>query len=66
MRIILDTNVLVSALLLPESVPSDVLKLVLTGALTIIYDNKILSEYVKVLPREKFKINKLLIEQIID
>ena len=66
MRVVLDTNVIVSALLVPQSVPGRVLNLLLTGDLTIVYDNSLLIEYIEVLQREKFKINKELAVYITD
>jgi putative PIN family toxin of toxin-antitoxin system len=66
MKIILDTNVLVSALLSPSGLPARILNLVLDGSITIVYDNNILTEYADVLNREKFEIDKELIGFIID
>ena len=66
MKIVLDTNVIVSALLSPSGVPARILALVLEGILTIVYDNKILVEYLDVLNREKLKISKELINLVID
>jgi putative PIN family toxin of toxin-antitoxin system len=65
MRIVLDTNVLVSALLSFQGLPSKILGLVLNGTLKLVYDNNILAEYTDVLNREKFNINKELINSII-
>jgi len=66
MRIILDSNIIVSALLSPHGLPAKVFNLVLNGSVTLIYNNCILSEYINVLYREKFKINKELLNLIID
>ena len=66
MRIILDTNIIVSALLSPHGLPAKILNLVLNGSVTLIYDNNVLSEYINVLHREKFKINKELLNFFID
>ena len=66
MKIILDSNVLVSALLSPHGLPAKILNLVLNGSVTLIYDNCILSEYINVLYREKFKISKELLNFVID
>jgi putative PIN family toxin of toxin-antitoxin system len=57
MRIVLDTNVLVSALLNPEGAPATVLELVLIGAVELVYDDRILAEYREVLARPKFDID---------
>ena len=66
MRIILDTNVIVSALLSPSGVPAKILNLILNRNITIVYDNNILFEYVDVLNRTKLKINKELIKPVLD
>ena len=66
MKIVLDTNVIVSALLIPTSLPAKILDTVLKRKVTIAYDNRILVEYVDVLFREKFKINKGHINLILD
>jgi len=52
--IVLDTNVFVSGLLRPHSIPATVLRLVATGALRVAYDERILAEYREVLARPKF------------
>jgi len=65
MKIILDSNVIVSALLSPNGLPAKILNLILSGSVTIVYDNLILSEYINVLGREKFKIDKELLEIVI-
>ncbi|MDR2135884.1 MAG: putative toxin-antitoxin system toxin component, PIN family [Treponema sp.] len=66
MKIVLDTNVIVSALLCPQSLPAKILGLVLNGTIGIVYDNNILVEYSDVLNREKFKINKESIKIVLD
>ena len=52
MKIVFDTNVVVSALLSPSGLPARILNLVLNGTLTIVYDNNILAEYKDVLHRK--------------
>ena len=54
MRVVLDTNVLVSAFMHPDRVPGQVLDLVPTGAFTCLYDSRILAEYEEVLGRPHF------------
>ena len=66
MKIILDTNVIVSALLSPAGPPAKILNLVLKGSLTLVYDNTILAEYADVFYRKKFKIDKELLELVMD
>lgn len=53
MRIVLDTNVLVSGLLNPHGPPGRVLDLLLSGALRLLFDDRILSEYREVLRRPR-------------
>ncbi len=57
MRIVLDTNVLVSAFLNPRSSPARILRLVLQGDVLIVIDESILAEYHEVLKRPKFKLD---------
>lgn len=54
MRIVLDTNVLVSGLLNPDGNPGRVLDLFLAGEVILLVDDRILAEYRAVLPRPKF------------
>jgi len=54
MIVVLDTNVLVSALLSPFGPPARVLDLVLTGDLNLAYDDRLLAEYRQVLARPRF------------
>lgn len=57
MRVVLDTNVLVSGLLSPFGPPARVLDLILVGDLTPVFDDRILAEYRQVLARERFGFN---------
>jgi uncharacterized protein len=52
--IVLDTNIIVSALIRPFGNASRILDMVISGDLTLLYDDRILSEYREVLLREKF------------
>ena len=66
MNIVLDTNVLVSALWSADSKPGEVVNAVIARRFTACYDYRILDEYTKVLRRPKFKfkeweINALLV-----
>src|SRR5438067_4164807 len=54
MRIVLDTNVLVSALLVQGSVPDQVLGTVLAGRSLLVVDGRIMREYRAVLARAEF------------
>ena len=54
MKVVLDTNVIVSAFLSPAGKPSIILQLVLSQGLIICYNTAILAEYEQVLGRDKF------------
>lgn len=53
-KVVLDTNVIVSALLSPFGQPARILDLVLTGKLLICFESRIVSEYLEVLSRPRF------------
>ena len=57
MRVVADTNVIVSGLLNPYGIPAEILRLLLAGELIPVYDSRIISEYREVLYRPKFKFN---------
>lgn len=54
MKVVLDTNVLVSALLIPGSVPGRILQRFRDGLFTLVISGKILEEYGEVLNRPRF------------
>jgi putative PIN family toxin of toxin-antitoxin system len=54
MLVVIDTNVLVSALLSKDSAPAKILGLVLNGLFTPCHDHRIMAEYRNVLRRPKF------------
>ncbi len=51
---VIDTNVLVSAMLKPISVPETVLQMAFTGVIVPVFNERILKEYRNVLLRKKF------------
>jgi putative PIN family toxin of toxin-antitoxin system len=53
-RIVLDTNVLISAALQPRGLPARVLEMVAYGAVELCASSEILDEYREVLSRPKF------------
>lgn len=65
-RVVLDTNVLVSALINSFGPPGRVLDLALAGELTTVYDDRILAEWRNVLHREKFEFPKRAVEALLD
>jgi uncharacterized protein len=54
MRIVLDTNVLVSGLISPHGPPGRLVDMVVGGSLAILVDDRILREYAEVLTRPRF------------
>ena len=62
MKVVLDTNVLVSGLLNPSGPPAQILGLVLVGKLTVLYDNRVVTEYREVLYRPKFQFKSDTVE----
>lgn len=65
MKIVLDTNVLLSALLTPNRKASAILDKVLDGNIEIYYNEKIIREYKDVLSRKKFGIAKTKVSELI-
>ena len=54
MNVVLDTNVLVSALISPFGHPARIVELVLLGELALAYDDRLMAEYRDVLARPRF------------
>ena len=55
---VIDTNVIVSAMLNPDSIPGMILKYALAGIIIPLINNEILNEYCDVINRDKFDFNK--------
>ncbi|MGD9070912.1 MAG: putative toxin-antitoxin system toxin component, PIN family, partial [Desulfobacterales bacterium] len=66
MKIVLDTNVLVSGLLAPFGPSGKIVRMVSAGELILYIDARILSEYQEVLHRPKFKFDKDHISILVD
>jgi putative PIN family toxin of toxin-antitoxin system len=66
MKIVLDTNILVSGLLTPFGSSAEIVRMVFSGELLLYVDARILSEYQDVLNRPKFKFNKGHIDLLLD
>lgn len=66
MKIVLDTNVLVAALLSPVGTCARFLDLVLDGAIGICADTRILQEYEDVLRRRELALPKVAVETVLD
>ncbi|HDH06682.1 MAG TPA: putative toxin-antitoxin system toxin component, PIN family [Nitrospirae bacterium] len=66
MRVVLDTNVIVSAFLNLFGTPARILHLILQGDIEIIFDERIIMEYEIVLCRPKFKLFKEDVHSIVE
>jgi len=64
--VVIDTNIIVSALLSPQGLSAKLFNLILEKKIIIVYDNNILFEYSDVLNREKFKLDKELVNIVIN
>jgi uncharacterized protein len=64
-RIVLDTNVLVSALLSPFGPPARILGLVMTGAVSCCVDARILAEYDDVTHRARLSIDSAKADDVL-
>ncbi|MBC7076633.1 MAG: putative toxin-antitoxin system toxin component, PIN family [Syntrophomonadaceae bacterium] len=65
MKIVLDTNVLVSGLLKVHSNAGMIVRMIAGGLIQVVYDSRIIAEYREVLYRPKFDFDKKDIEAII-
>jgi putative PIN family toxin of toxin-antitoxin system len=63
-RVVLDTNIIVSACLRPEGAPATIVELALLGAFTLCLSRDVLSEYKEVLGRPKFSRHSERTEEI--
>ncbi len=66
MKAVIDTNILVSALLSPSGSPAKVIDHMLNGNVIMCYDSRIIVEYQEVLLRPKFGFEKKAVRQLID
>lgn len=66
MKIVLDTNVLVSGLLSPFNAPGEIVRMTSAGLLHLCYDARILTEYKNVLLRSKFGFDPGHVEDLLD
>lgn len=65
MKIVLDTNVVVSGLLKSQGNPVQVLMLALAGAVQVCHDKLILAEYAEVLARPRFKFDPRRVREVL-
>ncbi|MDY6822336.1 MAG: putative toxin-antitoxin system toxin component, PIN family [Thermodesulfobacteriota bacterium] len=66
MKIVLDTNVLVSGLLSPYGPAGEIVRLVSAGVLHVLYDARIFLEYRDVLSRPKFQFDMQQVNPFLD
>lgn len=66
MKIVLDTNVVVSGLLNSQGNPAQVLTLALAGAVQACHDERILAEYAEVLARPRFKFDPKRVREVLN
>ncbi len=66
MKVVLDTNVLVSGFLSPKGPPGDILRLLETGFLVPCLSDAILAEYRDVLSRPHFGISKAAVDLLLE
>jgi putative PIN family toxin of toxin-antitoxin system len=66
MKVVLDTNIIVSAFINPRGAPGEIISLLLSKKITVCYDNKIFSEYVAVLKNSKFNFDNILVDEFLD
>lgn len=66
MRVVVDTNVLVSGIINPHGSPGRIVDSMVSHALTILYDDRILSEYREVLMRPLFSFRRSDVDALLD
>jgi uncharacterized protein len=66
MRIVIDTNVLVSGLLNPHGAPGRIVEALLVRTFALLYDDRVLSEYSDILSRAAFGFRALDVEMLLD
>jgi putative PIN family toxin of toxin-antitoxin system len=64
-KVVLDTNVIVSGLIQPLGNPAKVLALALAGAVQICHEKRILAEYTEVLARPRFKFDAQRVREVL-
>ena len=66
MKVVIDTNVIVSALINRAGIPAKVLTLAFGGKLIPLFDNRTLAEYVNVLSRKEFCFDDVIVNHFIE
>ena len=65
-KVVLDTNILVSALINPYGSSCNIVNLVLRGDILLCWDNRLMQEYRQVLKRDKFSFDPQSIDDVLD
>jgi len=65
-RVVVSTNVLVAGLLSPFGLPSEVVRMIASGRLSVCFDARIITEYAQVLSRPKFRFSPDNIQSLLD
>ncbi len=66
MRVVIDTNVIVSGILNPYGSPGRIINALLSESMTALHDDRILSEYREVLLRPTFGFSRSDVEVLLD
>jgi putative PIN family toxin of toxin-antitoxin system len=66
MRVVIDTNVMVSGILNPHGPPGRIVNALLSESITVLHDDRILSEYREVLLRPTFHFPRSDVEILLD
>lgn len=66
MRVVIDTNVMVSGVLNPYGPPGRIVNALLSETITVLHDDRILSEYREVLLRPTFGFSRSDVEILLD
>lgn len=66
MRVVVDTNVVVSGVLRPASKPGRILDLMLDGRLDVVSSTELIAEYREVLARPRFGFDAGLVNALVD
>lgn len=66
MRVVIDTNVLVSGLLSPYGAAAEIVRMAVASSIDLLYDARIMSEYREVLSRPKFSFEKSNIDILME
>lgn len=66
MRIVLDTNVLVSGLISRDGPPGKIVQIVAGGDLVVCFESRILAEYREVLSRAKYHFDALEVARLLE